>query len=77
MSAITFVMAVVAASTLLTVAAFAPAADTKPGGESLLALVDLAAQRVQIADVVAAAKGGTEPPLTILCERRRSWIAPP
>lgn len=56
MSAITFVMAVVTASTLLTVAASAPAADTKPGGESLLALVDFAAQRVQIADAVAAAK---------------------
>jgi chorismate mutase len=53
-------MAVVTASTLLTVAASAPVADIKPGGESLLALVDFAAQRVQIADAVAAAKWGTD-----------------
>lgn len=63
MSAITFVMAVVTASTLLTVAASAPATDTKAGGESLLALADFAAQRVQIADAVAAAKWGTDTPI--------------
>ena len=63
MSAITFVMAVVTASTLLTVAASAPVADIKPGGESLLALVDFAAQRVQIADAIAAAKWGTDAPV--------------
>lgn len=63
MSAITLVMAVVTASTLLTVAASAPAVDIKPGGESLVALVDFAAQRVQLADVVAAAKWGTDSPI--------------
>jgi chorismate mutase len=59
-------MAVLAATTLST-AACAPAAGTKPGtkpgGESLLALTDLAAQRVQIADAVAAAKWGTGTPI--------------
>ncbi len=63
MSAITFVVAVVTAGTLLTVAASAPVPDTEPGSESLLGLVDLAAQRVYIADAVASAKWGTDAPI--------------
>lgn len=60
----TLAVATVAASAVLTVAACAPAAeDTRSSGESLLALVDLAAQRVQIADAVAAAKWGTDSPI--------------
>ncbi len=60
----TLAVATVAASAVLTVAAYAPAAeDTRSSGESLLALVDLAAQRVQIADAVAAAKWGTDSPI--------------
>lgn len=62
MSAISFVLVVLTVSAL-TAAACAPAADTKPGDEPLLALTDLAAQRVQIADVVAAAKWGTDAPI--------------
>lgn len=62
MSAIAYVVAVVTASTLLTVGASAPGGDTKPGGESLEVLADLAAQRVQIADAAAAAKWGTDAP---------------
>lgn len=63
MSAIAYVVAVVTASSLLTLAASAPGGDTKPGGESLEALADFAAQRVQIADAVAAAKWGTDAPI--------------
>ncbi len=60
MSAIAYVVAVVTASILLTVAGSGSGGDTKPGGESLEALADFAAQRVQIADAVAAAKWGTD-----------------
>lgn len=61
MSAIAYVVAVATASTLLTLAA--SGGDTSPGGESLEALADFAAQRVQIADAVAAAKWGTNVPI--------------
>jgi chorismate mutase len=40
-----------------------PAADTASQNESLLALVDVTAQRVQLADTVAAAKWGTDAPI--------------
>src|SRR5262249_37644360 len=50
-------------STMLTLSACAPVADPTPGGGPLLALADLAAQRVQIADAVAAAKWGTDTPI--------------
>lgn len=54
---------VVALSSLLSGTACAPGAGVKPPDEPLLALVDLAAQRVQTADTVAAAKWGTGAPI--------------
>jgi chorismate mutase len=60
----TLAVAAVAAGALLTVAACAPATEeARSGGESFLALVDLSANRVQIADAVAAAKWGTASPI--------------
>lgn len=44
-------------------AAGPPVADEASHSESLLALVDVAAQRVQLADTVAAAKWGTDAPI--------------
>ena len=40
-----------------------PAADVGSANQPLLALVDLAARRVQVADVVAASKWGTDAPI--------------
>jgi chorismate mutase len=57
------VVVAVAVSALLTVTACGPAAETRAGRESLFALADLAAQRVQVADAVAAAKWGTDAPI--------------
>jgi len=62
MSVRALVMAVIATTTLLTVSACVPAAEA-PGSESLLALADLTAQRVQTADAVAASKWGTDAPI--------------
>lgn len=44
-------------------AAVSPTTDKASHGESLLTLVDVAAQRVQLADTVAAAKWGTDAPI--------------
>lgn len=43
--------------------AVSPTADNAGHGEPLLALTDVAAQRVQLADTVAAAKWGTDAPI--------------
>lgn len=56
MGLIARMVAAVAASALLCVAACDPPVGAKPASEPLLALVDLAAQRVQMADTVAASK---------------------
>lgn len=55
----------VAVSAMLAVVACAsvPDAGAGPGSESLLTLVNLAAQRVQVADMVAASKWGTDTPI--------------
>jgi chorismate mutase len=63
MSVGTFMVAAIAATTLLTVTACTGDTENRSGRESLLALADLAAQRVQIADDVAAAKWGTNAPI--------------
>ncbi len=55
---------VAAAVTLLGCSAtVSPTADKAGHGKSLLTLVDVAAQRVQLADTVAAAKWGTDAPI--------------
>src|SRR5262249_36473166 len=59
MPALNFVIAVLTAITVLTVSACTSAADPTTDGGPLRALADVAAQRVQIADAVAAAKWGT------------------
>jgi chorismate mutase len=64
MGLIARVVAAVAASTLLAVVACGPPVGAKPPSEPLLALVDLAAQRVQVADTVAASKWGTDSAIT-------------
>jgi chorismate mutase len=58
------VAAAVVASTLLSVAACDRPVGAKSPSEPLLALVDLAAQRVQVADTVAASKWGTDSAIT-------------
>jgi chorismate mutase len=58
------VAAAVVASTLLSVAACDRPVGAKSPSEPLLALVDLAAQRVQVADTVAASKWGTDSSIT-------------
>jgi chorismate mutase len=63
MSVGTFMVAAMAATMLLTVTACAGETENRSGGESLLGLADLAVQRVQIADDVAAAKWGTNAPI--------------
>lgn len=60
MSAIRFGVAVVLASALLTVSACTSATNPEPTAEPLQMLADVAAERVQLADVVAAAKWGTD-----------------
>lgn len=57
-------VAAVVASTLLSVAACDQPVGAKSPSEPLLALVDLAAQRVQVADTVAASKWGTDSAIT-------------
>jgi chorismate mutase len=59
MPAMNLTIAVVTVSTLLTVSACTSAADPTADGGPLLAVADVAAQRVQLADAVAAAKWGT------------------
>ncbi len=53
----------VAASVTLHGCSVSPTTDKASHGESLLTLVDVAAQRVQLADTVAAAKWGTDAPI--------------
>lgn len=48
---------------LLGCAAVAPTADQTGNGQALLALTDVTAQRVLLADTVAAAKWGTDAPI--------------
>jgi chorismate mutase len=64
MDLIARVVTAVVASTLLSLAACDPPVDAKPPSEPLLTLVDLAAQRVQVADTVAASKWGTDSSIT-------------
>jgi len=63
-AALPIVLAVAASVSLFGCSVARPsAADTASQSESLLALVDVAAQRVQLADTVAAAKWGTDAPI--------------
>jgi chorismate mutase len=54
---------VVSALLVLVACASVPAAGVRAAHEPLLALVDLAAQRMQVADAVAASKWGTDAPI--------------
>jgi hypothetical protein len=51
-------------------AAVSPTADNASQPRSLETLTDIAAQRVQLADTVAAAKWEPTPRSTIRCERK-------
>jgi chorismate mutase len=64
MGLINRVVTTVVASALLSVAACAQPVGAKPPSEPLVALVDLAAQRLQVADTVAASKWGTDTTIT-------------
>jgi chorismate mutase len=63
MPAMNFMITVLAVITVLSVSACDSAAGPTADGGPLRALVDVAAQRVQIADAVAAAKWGTGAPI--------------
>lgn len=63
-AALSAILAVAVSATLLGCSsARPPTADRTSDSEALLALTDVAAQRVQLADTVAAAKWGTDAPI--------------